>query len=513
MGWQDAPVVDTAAGGWQSAPLADAPAPDEQPLNWSDVPGQAARNFIPSLGGVLHDIAQPIIHPIDTATNLKNLGAGVLQKTGVMAGDDSVQYADAFAQYFGDRYGSTEGFKQALAKDPAGVLADLSAVFSGGGAAAARAPGLVGKTASIVGKVGHVIDPLNAVKLPAAGAMKVADLTLGATTGVGAKPIAAAREAGREGGAASEALTSQMRGSAPIDEIVSDARAAADQMKQAAQGSYVRDMAVIGKSPTTLHFNDVDKALANVDKIVKFEGRDRPALTGVRDQLNELVTEWKGSDPAKFHTPAGFDELKKNVWDIMEPIPFDQGAKRKIVGDVYDAVKNTIVKQDPRYADTMANYERYSKQLREIERSLIGKPGAPVDTALRKLTSIMRNNVNTNFSKREALAQQLEAAGAPQLTNKIAGASLNSWEPRGLSKLAGAGALIDAITGLATGGGVGSLAMIPAALAAGSPRLVGEGSHAVGVAQRFMDSYGRPTLEGLRQSGRPRVYINTSEFQ
>ena len=156
----------------------------------------------------------------------------------------------------------------------------------------------------------------------------------------GPAAVEAARAAGREGGAASEALVSQMRGTAPIDEIVTDAQRAADQMKKVAQDRYVQEMAVIGQNPAPLKFNEIDNALNRVDKIVTYEGRERAALKPVRDDLVKLVDEWKAADPAKFHTAAGLDELKKVIWeDVMQGIPFEQGAKRKIVGDVYDAVK------------------------------------------------------------------------------------------------------------------------------------------------------------------------------
>ncbi|MCK1281354.1 hypothetical protein IVB46_39665 [Bradyrhizobium sp. 61] len=484
------------------------------PISWSDVPGRALQNAPSSIGNFVSDIVQPILHPIDTATAIKNVGQGYLEKGGLISGDEHTQYADAVNQYFANRYTSTEGFKRALAEDPAGVFGDISTLLTGGEAVLGRLPGLAGKAAKAAGTAGRFVDPLNAVTAPAAGAVWGANKLLGVTTGAGGEAIAAARQAGREGGAASEALTSQMRRNAPIDEIVADARAAANQMKRDAQASYQREMAATRANPAQLQFNDIDAAVNRIDNIVNYHGRPRQELLPIRDRLVDLVNEWKGRDPAFFHTPAGFDELKKVVYeDVLGKIPFEDKAARKIAGDLYDAVKGTIVKQDPTYAKTMADYERYSTALREIERTLIGKPNAPVEPALRKLTSIMRNNVNTNFGKRIDMVSQLEAAGAPQLTNKIAGASLNAWEPRGLARAASGVELFHALGDLASGH-VGSLALIPATLAAGSPRIVGEGSHALGVAQRYMDRFGYRALEGLRQTGRvPRLYVSPNRDQ
>jgi hypothetical protein len=304
-----------------------------------------------------------------------------------------------------------------------------------------------------------------------------------------------------------------MRQTKPIDEIVTDARSAVDQMRQDAQAAYARDMAATNRNPAQLKFNDIDAAINRMDNIVNFQGRARPELLGVRNDLLKVINEWKGLDPAKFHTPAGFDELKKNIYDIVEKIPYEQRTQRKIAGDIFGAVKDTIVKQDPTYAKTMANYEKAADQLNEVERSLTGRSNAPIDTALRKLTSVMRNNVNTNFGKRAALMQTLQDAGAPQLTNKIAGASLNSWEPRGLARVIGGGGVAGAIgTALMTGNPL-PLAAIPASLAIGSPRAVGEGAHALGVAQRYLNS-ARPLAElsGRTLGQLPRVEMDTTNW-
>jgi hypothetical protein len=82
----------------------------------------------------------------------------------------------------------------------------------------------------------------------------------------------------------------------------------------------------------------------------------------------------------------------------------------------------------------------------------------------------MRNNVNTNFGKREDLAQTLTQNGAPQLMESLAGQSMNAWTPRGLNKLI-------------SGGLAGSAYFNPAIAAAlplTSPRIVGEAAHAAG---------------------------------
>jgi hypothetical protein len=117
----------------------------------------------------------------------------------------------------------------------------------------------------------------------------------------------------------------------------------------------------------------------------------------------------------------------------------------------------------------MKGYEESSKLIKEIEKSLSLGEKASADTALRKLQSVMRNNVNTNFGNREKLVEVLKNAGADNVLEKLAGQSLNSWTPRGLGKI------------VAGGTGAAALATTNPALlpliAAQSPRLVGEASY------------------------------------
>jgi len=67
----------------------------------------------------------------------------------------------------------------------------------------------------------------------------------------------------------------------------------------------------------------------------------------------------------------------------------------------------------------MREYSVASEQIREIERALSLGKGASVDTAMRKLQSLMRNNVQTNYGSRTKLAQQLETAGGQEFMPEI----------------------------------------------------------------------------------------------
>ena len=56
----------------------------------------------------------------------------------------------------------------------------------------------------------------------------------------------------------------------------------------------------------------------------------------------------------------------------------------------------------------------------EINKTLSTRQGATVDTSLRKLQSVMRNNVNTNYGYRQRLAQKLADKGDSNLMEALA---------------------------------------------------------------------------------------------
>ena len=130
-------------------------------LSAGEVATGALTNLGPSALQFGKDVAQPFLHPIETAENLKNLGHGVLQKTGILPGTEHEKYADAVGKFFADRYGGIENVKRTLATDPVGMASDLSVLLTGGGSLAAKLPATAGRVGEIAGTVGRVVDPIN----------------------------------------------------------------------------------------------------------------------------------------------------------------------------------------------------------------------------------------------------------------------------------------------------------------------------------------------------------------
>lgn len=164
----------------------DAPVKPKKPspaLDWSDVPLQAAKNVIPSAGHLVAGIWQAVRHPIDTAGSILDLGAGALRNTlpesvssvidkmdlGESAATNQKRIsatADAAGKFVKDRYGSTDALKTTLANDPVGAALDLSTVLTGGGALAAKIPGLA-KAGGVAKTAGNAINPINIARTAA----------------------------------------------------------------------------------------------------------------------------------------------------------------------------------------------------------------------------------------------------------------------------------------------------------------------------------------------------------
>ena len=151
------------------------------------------------------DVVSAVVNPIDTAkavgTLLKGVGGKVgeaaLEKTnlgqtilskmnesrvsrgmaplptdekGVIQAAETpeIKVANAVGSYFEDRYGSLENAKESFVEDPAGVLADLATVISGGGAAirGAGQASKINKIADIgntITKAGQALEPVNVI--------------------------------------------------------------------------------------------------------------------------------------------------------------------------------------------------------------------------------------------------------------------------------------------------------------------------------------------------------------
>lgn len=359
-------------------------------------------------------------------------------------------------------------------------IANMATRVAGGGITGGTMAGMVDPSQATTGAaIGAALPPslraaAEAGKLVKRGAGAAASNILGASTGTGAESIRAAYGAGKTG---STKFLDNMRGKTSFDDVVGEAKGALQNMRADRASAYRSGMVDIRNDASVIDFQPIHKAVTDLKQMGSFKGQqiNKNAASTV-DEIVQTVDNWASLNPKEYHTPEGLDALKQAIGDIRDSTQFGTAARRA-ADTAYNSVKNEIVAKAPTYSKVMKDYSEASALLKEIESglSLGSKGNASKDAAVRKLQSLLRNNAQTNYGNRLNLAKQLEEKGGADLMPALAGQSMSSAMPRGLSGgIQKAGAL---------GIGVTSPASIPALLAAApftSPRLVGEGMYGLG---------------------------------
>ncbi len=452
---------------------------------------QAVKNFPSSLKNVLMGTYEAVTSPLQTGKTMLDIGAGALQnvlpESVVQAiGEDkaSREVANKVGQMYVQRYGGVEQAKRTIANDPAGFLSDVSAVLTGGSAVSPK-----------LGKAASMVDPLSLTAKTVGAAGKAVAPVLGMTTGAGTEAFKQAYRAGREGGTTAEQFRSNITGTAPMTDVLDMAKQNLANMNQAKQAQYRSGMVNIKGDKTVLDFKGIDSAVNTAQNKTVYKGKviNERAATELQT-VKDIVDDWKAQNPTDFHTPEGLDALKQKIGDVLESIPYEQKQARAAVGGVYDSVKSEITKQAPTYAKVMKEYSEASELIREVERSLSLGQKASAETAIRKLQSLMRKNVNTNFGQRVSLGKQL-AAGGEDIFPALAGQALSDWTPMGIQR---ATSPLTALGAFQAGGAP----LAAASLLASSPRLMGETAFGAGLLSRL--PAGVETV--LPQAFDPRAY-------
>lgn len=485
----------------------------ESEMSWGEVGQGFVSNFASNgaeYGAALGDM---VMNPIDSFMAITKFLGGGMQE---MLPEELVQFIGedkearemfgSFVDSIKRDYGTMEGFKRALAERPVETMSDLSIVFNAAGlakklgtagvkAAAKQAPAALpalpqgaanaaqkaSGAADKVIRAGEMLDPLTAAGGALKGAAGIAGGAIATPSGAGTTALREAFESGLEGGERASDFRRGMRDSVNTGaEAVELAKAQVTQMRQQAGAAYRQRMAEVGKSAEVLNFDAIDKAVDAAAERTMYKGVvTKKEAAAELDKVRAAIAEWKKLGP-DFHTAEGFDQLKQRIGDIREKLPYGTNARHTLDG-IYNAIKQDIISKAPIYADAMKGYEKGMDLIKEFERTLSTKPNASIDTTLRKLQSVMRDGVNTNYGARTKLAEEGAKYGK-DWRPLVAGQSLSSWMPRGLGwARAGAGPGTTALTAMAATGGnpLAAAAAIPA-IALGSARGMGEAAHKAG---------------------------------
>jgi hypothetical protein len=445
-----------------------------QPRTMGDVGTEATLNAMPSAKQYARDAANAVMHPVQSLEAVRDITQGGLRR---FYGENAPAWLppgdtgafDAAAKYTKDRLGSWENIKNTMATDPVGFAADLSVPLTMGGSLATRLPGIAGKAGAVVEGVGRAADPISAVS---AIAGTVSPPALGFTTGAGNSPVREAARVAKEGTPKARAdFLGNMRGTADPTDVLAVARENLDQMRQQRGEAYRAEMTRLGADQTPLQFHPIASSWLTLRQSFETPSGLSKASASTRRTLDDIeaaLAEWEASP--QDHTVTGLDALKQRVQDLYPEAEKNSQGQRAVTTMV-NSIKGVIEQQAPQYKDVMAAYETESRSIREIEKALSLGDEASVDTAMRKLQSVMRNNVQTNYGQRENLVKELERKGGREIMPSLAGQSLNAWVPRNLAAQLGT-------TGIASVVAAMRPKLLPI-LGLTSPRAVGETTYAL----------------------------------
>ena len=487
----------------------NAPSDAQEPMAWSDVTSQGAKNFIPSAGRAVYGMVEPFMHPITTAENIYGLGKGAYSKAKGAMGyqQDPEQKAkdeaqvNALVNYYGNRYGSKAGFQHALAEDPASVLLDLSVPFTFGESALARVPGVLGKVgeAGVLSKLSNPVAAVGAAgklagKVPlgglggygtlgeAAGAMgeKAATAVLSPLSGAanispGALPTAF--KAGLAGGEAAENLAGQMRGSLGTADILDKIDGTIGNIANTRKAEYIQGMGGLKNAPSISDFTPIQKAADDAIASIAHYPTAAPTRNTIRGLMDDFKSGQIGEykfDPAS-PTLFDYDKLKQALWDVSKDPRTPQGA---VVGDVARAVRKEIGNTSKEYGNIMDRYGDLSDQLKDIRTTLGGSNLSDISRIRKAMSALGKED------KMSVLQEMAKHPGGEDLINQLTGRELSDW-----SHGSGSGGLLGGLGGYGLSYAMGShpgLA-IPGAIAgmyARSPRALGETAYRAGAGIR-----------------------------
>ena len=395
--------------------------------------------------------------------------------------------SDGMTKMFKDRYGSWDATKNTLATDPAGLLLDISGVSGVANSGLNMAGkvnklGQAGKLANSVGKFADTINPISAVGkgTKAVGNMAASVLDT-ATARVGSTAFKGALKAGADSAQSfltrkqnpSKGFKEQMRGTGGYDDayIVEMAKAKLLEAQKSKNTKYAKEMGDISGTKVSGAFDELNKIIKDTKNKYAMSGGEvaLPQVAKLIDDMNKVVQGFKKKP--KLHTIDGMDKLKQNLQGMVEDLPQQARQLRAVGNTISRGVRTAIEKANPRYKKVMSEYGESANMINnDFGRTLSLTNKATIDATLRKLTSVTRNNVNTNFGQRLKSVQSLDEFGeVGALIPQIIGNTFKGYAPRSIGlPTAGVGAAGAVATGVAS---MGTAAVF---LLAQSPRVIGE---------------------------------------
>lgn len=277
----------------------------------------------------------------------------------------------------------------------------------------------------------------------------------GFMTGTGSESVGKAYKAGQE---SSKVFVDNMRRNVSPEEVVGRAKEELQNMVSANNDLYKANMADAFADTTELNVGKVKSKLRELVNKETFGG-EIPLAAEEKKVLEKTYEYLKPIEKSRVaRTTQGLDKIRRKVADITTDVGTNANRLKKAMENV---IKEAISEQRPEYRKGLQTYAKNKAEIEEIAKTFSLEKS--LDTALRKLQSVGRNNVQTNYGYRNQLLDTLDFGG--DISNAIAGQAFNTILPRSQASRV--------LAGLA------GLHFNPMALLA-SPRLIGETAYGLG---------------------------------
>jgi hypothetical protein len=453
-----------------------APVPDRA---LSDVPAEAAHNFIPSLKKTVGETIEgakaagsyAYEHPGEVLSNLPAYPA---------------KLGEAILSHYVDTYGSWSNAKKEAAENPVGFLMDAIPLL-----------GPLGK----LGKAGKAIQGLDpakvldtvksAAKVGGDAAAKVADGLVASADGVGSGAISKVFDSGKE---ITPGTWKALTGGLDVDKSYDMIKDVLSQKFEARSQGYIDDMAKVASADKPVDFARVDKAVQDATKIGAYKAPlDTSPGVGyriadavpqeMRAAIEDEINKFKAMGP-DYHTAVGFDKLKQSIYNLGEgqKVGSMPTAASAYAGKVAAAVRKTIIDAVPDYGDAMKAYEAKTDSLQNLMKEFSLGDKASKMSAIRQMQKVWRQQHVDHGIRNTQLKEAVEGTGNENLMSHLAADQFKSWAPRGLRgvgiglelPIAAGHAAISPMTGLP------HLGMALSTAAMMSPRLAGTAAYGLG---------------------------------
>jgi hypothetical protein len=425
---------------------------------------------------------------------------------------------NALINEYADTYGSTEGFKERLYKDPFFIGMDAATLIPGVGAAA-RVAGVGEKAVKALNVAGKLMDPvqlaLEATKVPLKVGAAVGKTAAATASGVPkiaydmAQAFGASKKPGSQA-AFSAALSGKMNSQVLADTAVKSLEEAGQMASAEYRASHAAlNTAVVDTAPIHAKIAEIENRLgANTPTTVIRNGQAVNTTVGLvhaapeleaLQKMREAIQASDNSVNAVDRTIDGVDRAKKTMDDILSGYG---GGKMGLLNEVKKSTKAAMNAVDPKYGAMLDRWAEWRRQMKDLQVQLVGSTNASDSARIAKLIKSLSSD-----RKMDLLKMITNTPSGKFLPEMIAGHALSGWAP------ANGRGLIDVLAGGGLYYAGAHPAMILGGAALASPYVGGQIANKTGMAGRLATRLTPPqavmkpaSMMGNLEEGQPAPY-------